>query len=117
MPVQETADAIAELTALGIPVGHIIVNSTRPQLLTDGKVTSADAKRALAAVGAPADAATMKLLTTEAKNYLVRTKLEADLKAELGDLGKPLVELPFLPDGVNRKGLDELARILREAGA
>jgi anion-transporting ArsA/GET3 family ATPase len=117
MPVQETADAIAELAALGIPVGHVIVNSTRPQLLTDGKVTSADAKRALAAIGAPADAGTVRQLTTEAKNYLVRTKLETDLKAELAELGRPMVELPFLPDGVDRKGLDELARILREAGA
>ena len=33
MPVQETVDAIAELTKLRIPVGRVIVNSTRPPLL------------------------------------------------------------------------------------
>jgi anion-transporting ArsA/GET3 family ATPase len=117
MPVQETADAIGELTALGLPVGRIIVNSTRPVLLPDGKVTAADAKRALAAVGAGTDAATAKLLAQQAKNHLVRAKLEADLMEELAELGPPIVELPFLPGGVDRKGLDELARVLREAGA
>ena len=34
MPVQETADALAELRRLGLPVGRIIVNAARPPLLT-----------------------------------------------------------------------------------
>ena len=34
MPVQESLDAIAELSALDIPVGRIIVNGARPPLLT-----------------------------------------------------------------------------------
>ena len=42
MPVQESLDAIAELTALHIPVGRIIVNGARPPLLAGGKITKAE---------------------------------------------------------------------------
>src|SRR3954471_340892 len=42
MPVQESLDAIAELAALEISVGRIIVNGVQPPLLTSGKVTQAE---------------------------------------------------------------------------
>ena len=42
MPVQETVDAIAELTALGIPVGTVIVNAARPPLPAGRTVTQAE---------------------------------------------------------------------------
>src|SRR5438067_1768058 len=42
MPVQETADAIAELQALKLTVGKIIINATQPPLLADGKVSQAE---------------------------------------------------------------------------
>ena len=35
MPVEETGDGIAELTAAGLPVGGVIVNMVRPQDLDD----------------------------------------------------------------------------------
>src|SRR3954451_13219729 len=59
MPVQESLDAIAELTALRIPVGRIIVNGARPALLDGGKVTKTELKRGLTAAGLPADGATV----------------------------------------------------------
>jgi anion-transporting ArsA/GET3 family ATPase len=46
MPVQETVDAIADLSALGIPVGKIIINATRPPLLAgEARVTQAELRR------------------------------------------------------------------------
>ncbi len=113
MPVQETTDAMAELAALGIPVGRIIVNATRPRLLDGHRVTAAELKRGLVAAGLPADKATVSGLAGEARDYLVRQELEASLRADLADLGRPLIELPLLPHGVDRAGLNELADALR----
>jgi anion-transporting ArsA/GET3 family ATPase len=115
MPVQETADAIAELTALGISVGKIIVNAARPPLLTSGKITQAELRRGLTAAGLPADRATVAGLHAEAKAYLTRREIEQSLRAELAALGRPLVELPFLPEGVDRPNLDTLAAALLTA--
>src|SRR3954470_5733148 len=47
MPVQESLDAIADLTKLHIPVGRIIVNGARPPLLSAGRVAKADLRRGL----------------------------------------------------------------------
>jgi anion-transporting ArsA/GET3 family ATPase len=113
MPIQETADAIAELTGLGIPIGRIIINATRPTLLDGSRPAAAEIKRGLAAAGLPTGRATVAGVVDEMKEYLVRQSVEASLRAELADLGKPMIELPFLPDGVNRAGLNALADVLR----
>jgi len=112
MPVQETLDAITELHALQIPVGRIIVNGARPPLLTGGKVTKTELKRGLTAAGLPTDAGTVTALQEEAKAHLTRRQLEESLRAELTETGRPLVEVPLLPQGVDRAGLDELAERL-----
>jgi len=112
MPVQETTDAVTELTALGIPVGNIIVNAARPPLLAGGKVTRADLRRGLAAAGLPEDRQVVAGLYAEAQTHLTRRGIEESLRAELVELGRPLVELPLLPDGVSRAGLDTLAAAL-----
>ena len=112
MPVQETLDAIAELHALQIPVGRIIVNGARPPLLTGGKVTKTELKRGLTAAGLPTHAGTVAGLHAEAKAHLTRRELEESLRVELTETGRPLVELPLLPQGVDRAGLDELAECL-----
>jgi anion-transporting ArsA/GET3 family ATPase len=115
MPVQETLDAIGELTKLHIPVGRIIVNGARPALLTGGKVTKAELKRGLAEAGLPGDTATVTGLAAEAKAYLTRHDLEESLRTELADAGHPVVELPLLPGGIDRAALDEMASILMRA--
>ena len=115
MPVQETLDAIAELTALRIPMGRIIVNGARPALLAGGRVTKAELKRGLAEAGLPTDAATVNGLADEARGHLTRYELEESLRAELAEAGHPVLELPLLPRGVDRAALDELAAILLEA--
>jgi anion-transporting ArsA/GET3 family ATPase len=114
MPVQESLDAIAELTALHIPVGRIIVNAARPPLLPAGRVTKTELKRGLVAAGLPADAGTVAGLAAEAKAHLTRAELEESLRTELAELGRPMVELPLLAGGVDRAGLDVLAdRLMR----
>src|SRR3954469_22451683 len=91
MPVQETLDAISDLTALHIPVGRIIVNAARPALLTAGKVTKAELKRGLAEAGLPTDAATVNGLANEARAYLTRRELEESLRTELSEAAHPVV--------------------------
>jgi anion-transporting ArsA/GET3 family ATPase len=115
MPVQETADALAELSDLGMSIGTVIVNGTRPPLLS-GKVTQAELRRGLAAAGLPADRATVAGLAAEATGYRARLALEARLREELLTLDRPMLDLPLLPDGVELSGLYGLAEELRKQG-
>ncbi|MFG3577180.1 ArsA family ATPase [Micromonospora chersina] len=115
MPVQETVDAIAELTKLGFPVGRVIVNGARPPVPAGRPVTAAELKRGLAAAGLPTDARTVSGLAAEARDQHVRRELEDSLRADLVELGLPLTEVPLLPAGVDRAGLDTLAETLVRA--
>jgi anion-transporting ArsA/GET3 family ATPase len=112
MPVQETADAMEELAALGITLGQVVVNQTHPPLLTETKVTQAALRRGLAAAGLPADRDLLAGVYAETRAYLVRQRLEEQLRAELRALGRPLVDLPLLPGGVDRDDLATLADAL-----
>ena len=115
MPVQETLDAVAELTQLGFPVGRVIVNGVRPPGPAGRAVTAAELKRGLAAAGLPTDGPTVAGLVEEARDQQVRRELEDSLRGDLVDLGLPLVELPLLPEGVDRAGLETLADALVRA--
>ncbi|MEU8299168.1 ArsA-related P-loop ATPase [Micromonospora sp. NPDC048909] len=115
MPVQETVDAIAELTSLGFPVGRVIVNGTRPPLPAGRVVTAAELRRGLLAAGLPTDREIVAGLTDEARDQVIRRELEDSLRTDLIELGLPLIELPLLPDGVDRSGLATLAAALLRA--
>ncbi|SCL62082.1 arsenite efflux ATP-binding protein ArsA [Micromonospora citrea] len=115
MPVQETVDAIAELSAFGFPVGRVIVNGTRPPLPAGRMVSPAELERGLRAAGLPTDEGTVAGLAAEARDQAIRRELEDSLRADLVELGLPLTELPLLPDGVDRAGLDRLAEALVRA--
>lgn len=115
MPVQETVDAIAELTKLGFPVGRVIVNGARPPVPAGRPVSAAELKRGLAAAGLPTDARTVAGLAAEARDQHVRRELEDSLRADLVELGLPLTEVPLLPAGVDRAGLETLAETLVRA--
>lgn len=113
MPVQETTDALAELATLGIPTGKIIINGARPPLLSgQSRITQSALKRGLAEAGLPGDPATLSGLRTEAMDHLARQAVEEQLRAELNQLGRPVVELPLLPSGVDLAGVQRLAGIL-----
>ncbi|MDG4778050.1 ATPase, partial [Micromonospora sp. WMMD961] len=115
MPVQETVDAIADLTSLGFGIGKVIVNGARPRLPAGPAVTAAELRRGLVAAGLPADRDTVAGLHDEARDQLIRRELEDSLRADLVELGLPMIELPLLPDGVDRVGLSTLAQALVSA--
>src|SRR6185312_5409112 len=115
MPVQETVDAIADLTALGFGIGKVIVNGARPSLPAGPAVTAAELRRGLVAAGLPADQDIVAWLHDEARDQLIRRELEDSLSADLVELGLPMIQLPLLPDGVDRAGLTALARALVSA--
>ncbi|WP_433612942.1 ArsA-related P-loop ATPase [Dactylosporangium sp. CA-139114] len=112
MPVQETADAIEELTRLGIPIGTVVVNATRPPVLAGVKVTQADLRRGLAAAGVTADKELLGGLAGEARAYQAKVTAESSLRAELLGLGRPVVELPMMPEGVTVATLESLGDLL-----
>ncbi|MDQ1675616.1 MAG: hypothetical protein QOC93_760 [Actinomycetota bacterium] len=109
MPVQETTDAIAELGRTGLPVGAVIVNATRPPHLAGAKVTQAELRRGLAAAGLPTGRPLVSALAAEAGDRALRDSLEERLRGELDELDRPMIELPYLPDGVDLGGLYTLA--------
>ncbi|HCT79068.1 MAG TPA: ATPase [Micromonosporaceae bacterium] len=111
MPVQETSDALTELSHLHIPVGKIIVNCVRPPLLAGvSRITQASIKRGLAEAGLSAQLA--QGLHSEANAHLARLALEEQLRGELAHLNRPMIELPLLNEGVDLPGLHRLAGLL-----
>ncbi|MCX5605371.1 MULTISPECIES: ArsA-related P-loop ATPase [Streptomyces] len=128
MPVQETADGIAELRAARLPVGRIIVNMVRPSILdeTDLELTREAPRTAIAKSlsaaglgGARRGGVAERLvepLLTQADEYAERHALERDQRAVLQGLDLPLHELPLLAEGMDLGGLYELAKELRQQG-
>lgn len=123
MPVQETIDGIAELTAAGLPVGSVFVNMTRPSVLSreqrdaalDGSlpVDQISADLASAGIGSPSLAAE---LAAEARDYSLRIALEARELSRIDELSLRHLTLPLLPSGIDLGGLYELAACLRAEG-
>jgi anion-transporting ArsA/GET3 family ATPase len=128
MPVQETADGIAELRAAKLPVGRIIMNMVRPALLDDAdlELTAAAPRTAIAKSlsaaglgGARRGGLAERLvdpLLEEAAEYAERHTLEREQRAVLKEQGLPLHELPLLAEGMDLAGLYELAKELRQQG-
>ncbi|GAA2081192.1 ArsA-related P-loop ATPase [Aeromicrobium halocynthiae] len=120
MPVQETLDGIAELRDTGLPVGHVILNLVRSDLVSAGTATAladgsldADAvASALRSVSVPADAA--PALVVGGREQVERQQLQADQRAVIAGSDRPIIELPYLPDGIDLGSLFDLARSLRE---
>ncbi|MGV9351516.1 ArsA family ATPase [Streptomyces spiralis] len=128
MPVQETVDGIAELRAARLPVGRVIVNMVRPQLLDAADlelvrtVPRASLARSLSAAGlggarrgGHAERLVEPLLR-QAEGYAERYALEEEQRSVLGELGLPLHELPLFAEGMDLAGLYELATELRKQG-
>jgi anion-transporting ArsA/GET3 family ATPase len=121
MPVQETVDAIGELTALGLPVGGVVVNMVRTPMLApadlkaaaDGGLDLEQLGDELAAAGL--DRALARPLADQAREHAARVRLEEEGRDVLAQLGRPTYELPWLPDA-DLGSLYELANHLREQG-
>ena len=124
MPVQETADGIAELTAHGMPVGGVVVNLTRPQELDDeardaalsGCLPAEAIAADLTAVGIESPPELLEGLLDEARAHAERRELEDTQRKRVAALGVPTYELTRLADGIDLGSLYELAADLREQG-
>ncbi|WP_062210085.1 ArsA-related P-loop ATPase [Streptomyces sp. NBRC 109706] len=118
MPVQETADGVAELRAAELPVGAVIVNLVRPPVPAPAGAPAAADRAALAdalrRAGLPNAERLVEPLLAEGAARAERTRLEAARRAELAALGLPLRELPLLAEGADLAGLYRQARRLRE---
>jgi anion-transporting ArsA/GET3 family ATPase len=132
MPVQETADGVAELRAHQLPVGSVVVNMVRPPVgaeLPDGAADGVDGPagvdgvdgvdkaalaRALARAGVRGAAGLAAPLLAQGREYAQRHALERAQRAELDALELPVRDLPLLAEGVDLAGLYRLARRLRE---
>jgi anion-transporting ArsA/GET3 family ATPase len=123
-PVQETADAIADLRAARLPVGGVIVNQVRPRDLPDealasarsGRLDRAGLERDLKHAGLEVGPGLLDALLGEAKEYAERRALEDVQREVVARLGVPTYELERLPAGVDLGGLYELAVDLKERG-
>lgn len=122
MPVQETADGIAELREAELPVGGVIVNMVRPHVLDEAAVRAASGDhrdavaRTLAAAGVRGGTKLVEPLLEQAAEHAQRVELEREQRAVLMDMGVPAYELPFLGDGADIAGLYRLAKELRKQG-
>lgn len=117
MPVQETADGIAELREARIPVGGVVINLARhPNGAPTGKPTKAVLTEALTAAGLEADTATVRGLLDESKEYAARRALENEQRARITELHRPLYEVGRVAGGLDRGALFQLANDLRTQG-
>jgi anion-transporting ArsA/GET3 family ATPase len=124
MPVQETADGIAELREAKLPVGGVIVNLVRPRdldssalaAISDGTVDRAAITTRLTDAGIAADDDLVDSLLTEARDHAERRALEDSQRTLVADLGTKTYELPRIAGGLDLGGLYELAGLLREQG-
>ncbi|WP_371653481.1 MULTISPECIES: ArsA family ATPase [unclassified Streptomyces] len=122
MPVQETADGIAELRAADLPTGAVIVNMVRPHLLDEEAVRGVTGDRrkevakALTRAGVTGSAKLVTPLLQEAAEHAERVELEREQRAVVGELGLPVHELPLIGEGMDLAGLYRLAAELRNSG-
>ncbi|MFP1625724.1 ArsA family ATPase [Streptomyces sp. 5K101] len=122
MPVQETADGVAELRAAELPVGNVIVNMVRPHVLDEEAVRDASGARrgeiaeALTAAGLSDSATLVTPLLEQAADHARRVELEREQRRVLNALDLGAYELPVLGEGVDIAGLYQLARELRKQG-
>lgn len=124
MPVQETLDGIADLTANNLPVGQIFVNLVRPARLNPEQRTAAIRHE----LDTEAIAASLKLvgltspeitqvLEQDAADHAQRVELEERELARLENSGLPVVQLPLIASGIDLGALYQLAEVIRESGA
>ena len=124
MPVQETADTITELRAVGMPIGGIVVNHVREEMMTMdvleaaalGAISRADVSADLARVHVRPTDTLIDGLLTEARDHAERVALERDQAKVIAALGRPTYRLPALSEGVDANGIREMAETLIAQG-
>ncbi|OJV29686.1 MAG: ATPase [Actinobacteria bacterium 69-20] len=124
MPVTETIEAVAELRAAELPVGTVVINRAAADHLPDeyldgaaaGELDVAALRRGLQALGVEPDRALVGGLAEQVRRRAVRTLDERRCRADVAEIGLPMLTLPALPDGVQLGEVFELADALTEQG-
>lgn len=122
MPVQETADAIAELRKAGLPIGSVVVNlATDPVLPPEDLaraagpgLTGADLAPALAAAHLPAGSGIADALAAQTVEHARRWTAQDALRDDVEALGQPTLELPVLTGPMDLGSLFDLAGRLED---
>lgn len=124
LPVQETADAIADLTANDLNIGTVIVNragagylprAVRERAAT-GDVDTEALRQGLAEAGITLSEADFQGLVTETVEHSARLAAQDESAAELAQVDISRLYLPSLTDGMDLGGLYELAEVLSAQG-
>jgi anion-transporting ArsA/GET3 family ATPase len=115
MPVQETADAYKELMAADLPVGRLVLNKVAGAKAVE--VTADELGAGLARAGLSGGGALVSGLLEEYAAAKAEIEAVGAYRERLERLGRPVAELPLLPEGVDLSGLYQLARALRPAVA
>ena len=124
MPVQETADGIAELKAAKLPVGGVIVNLVRPQDLDpasraaalEGTLDRAAIEAELKTTGMNVDDELIDGLLVQASEHAERRALEDSQRALVDKFETKVYEFPRFTQGIDLGGLYQLAELMREQG-
>jgi len=120
MPVQETLDGLEELKKADLPVGAVFVNMLQTEELSQttlqagGEVSIERLQQDLESVGVAASTQLVESLAGEAVDHATRVALQRRERERLSTSDAQLIDLPFLPDGVDLGGLYELANRIRE---
>lgn len=124
LPVQETLEAIEELTELGLPIGSVIVNRNIPAHLpaealakaAEGDIDADTVRAGLDKAGITLSDNDFAGLLTESIQHATRIAARAESAELLDAIDIPRLELPALADGVDLGSLYELAEALEQQG-
>ena len=125
MPVQETVDAIGELSEAGFGLGAVVVNQVREPLVDEAllEIAAAEPERVearvrddLTAVGVRAAGRTVTGLLSEAHDHAERVALERSLTEDVAGQGLATLTLPSLATGIEDGGIAVLVDELLEQG-
>ncbi|MFG3338759.1 ArsA-related P-loop ATPase [Glycomyces sp. NPDC048151] len=111
MPVQETLDAHRELMAADLPVGHVVLNKVAGAKAVE--VGEDEIRAGLERSGLNPDDALVAGLMEEYRGARAEIEAVDAYRDRLEELGRPVEELPLIPEGVDLSGLYQLARVLR----
>ncbi|HLS46758.1 MAG TPA: ArsA-related P-loop ATPase [Ornithinicoccus sp.] len=123
LPVQETLDAVRDLSADGLRIGALVVNQARDadtRRAVDLVAASTPDHDHLAAqlesVGIRTSASMIEGLLQTGAEAVERRDLEVSLETAVQDAGHPVLTLPHLPEGVGPDAVRHLAAELAAQG-
>jgi anion-transporting ArsA/GET3 family ATPase len=124
LPVQETADAVAELVDADFRIGTVIVNRASAEYLDkaqrdaadDGRLDVAAIREGLRAGGLTVSDDDAAGLVAESVDYAAILRAQDECATELDKVDVPRLYLPALTGGIDLGALYELSAYLKEQG-